>query len=255
MIGKNKIKLINSLKIKKYRKKYKLFLCEGLKTAKEFITSGYEANLIFKNKDNALPNFLANSKAEIIDASLDDFKKLSSFKTPSDLIVVFKLPEPKPLPASLTNELILYCDGIQDPGNLGTIIRTSAWFGLDRLICSPDTSDIYNPKTIQSAMGATAKIPVDYVSPDLFFNGSYTLPKDIFGADMKGENIYKTNLPKSAVVIMGNEGQGIRPDCQQYINRFLHIPAFTPNHPESLNVSVATSIILSEFRRQSLITN
>ncbi len=252
MISKNRIKLINSLKIKKYRKKHQLFFCEGLKTGQDFLLSNYEPKIIVKHKEVELPLLLRGCGAEIIDADFEDLKKISSFKTPAKLIFVFKMPEFITIPEVIENETILYCDGIQDPGNFGTIIRTAAWFGIDRLVCSKDTADLYNPKVIQSGMGATAKVPIHYTSADTFFEGSLRLPAEIFAADMKGENIYESSLPRAAVIILGNEGQGIRNEVALYINRRLHIPHFAERNsqPESLNVAAATAIMLSEFKRR-----
>lgn len=251
MLSKNKIKLINSLKIKKYRQKHSLFLCEGTKSCEEFLQSGYLPHTIIHEKGIVFSES-EHDKAEIIQADRNEIKKISSFKAPPELAVVFHIPPTTPIPQAIRKETILYCDGIQDPGNLGTILRTAAWFGIDRVVCSEDTADIYNPKTIQAAMGATAKIPVHYSAPKHFFDRSLQIPSFVFGADMQGRNIYSAELPDTAVIIMGNEGRGIRTTVAGYITHRLHIPNFAKagQNPESLNVAAATAVIFSEFKRR-----
>ena len=146
--------------------------------------------------------------------------------------------------------LVLALDGVQDPGNLGTIIRLADWFGVSQIICSTDCVDVYNPKVVQATMGAVFRMPVRYVDLPEFLkktNGCVT-----FAADMAGENVYEAELPQNAVLVMGNEGNGISDEVAQLVNRTIHIPSFntTGKTSESLNVAVATAILCSEFKRR-----
>ena len=173
-----------------------------------------------------------------------DLKKITALATPNSCLAVFKIPAEKKIGES---GLILALDSIRDPGNLGTILRLCDWFGIDQLICSKETVDIYNPKVVQATMGSIARVNVNYV--DLENVVSQTkLP--VFGTFMDGNNIYKTNLPQEGIIIMGNEANGISPELEKLIKNRLTIPRFgTLQKTESLNVATATAIILSEFRR------
>ena len=173
-----------------------------------------------------------------------DLKKITALATPNSCLAVFKIPAEKKIGES---GLILALDSIRDPGNLGTILRLCDWFGIDQLICSKETVDIYNPKVVQATMGSIARVNVNYV--DLENVVSQTkLP--VFGTFMDGNNIYKTNLSQEGIIIMGNEANGISPELEKLIKNRLTIPRFgTLQKTESLNVATATAIILSEFRR------
>ncbi len=174
-------------------------------------------------------------------------KKASSFKTVASVIGLFKIPKPK---AFSLNELpILILDTVQDPGNLGTIIRTAAWFGIKHIFCSPETVDVYSPKVVQATMGALGKVAVHYQSLPPFLERLQTKGISIFGTFLEGENIYKTDLPQQSAIVIGNEGKGISDELKPFINYPIHIPAFTKNPPESLNASVSTAIVCSELMR------
>jgi TrmH family RNA methyltransferase len=255
MLGKSKIKLINSLKLKKYRKKHRLFTAEGEKTIKDFLDTDFNLHylIVRKNFENRqkLP-----AKAESYEVSEHIMKKLSNFKNPPDVFAVFEIPE-YPLPGSeVNNQLSLYCDTVQDPGNLGTIIRTAAWFGIHTLFCSEDTADMFNPKVIQASMGAVAKSRLHYVNAKSFFEEKISPELPVFGADLEGENIHEADLPAAGIIVMGNEGQGIGRETQKYVSRQLYIPNFSDKgkQPESLNVAAAAAIICSEFRRRNKTT-
>lgn len=162
-------------------------------------------------------------------------------------MAVFKIPKEKQI---LTTGLIVALDSIRDPGNLGTILRLCDWFGIQQLICSKETVDIYNPKVVQATMGSLARVQVSYV--DLYhFLAQTAIP--IFGTFMEGANIYRTNLPQEGIIVMGNEANGISSEIEILIKNRLTVPRFgTLQKTESLNVATATAIILSEFRRSSL---
>ena len=240
MVSKNQIKLITSLQQKKYRFAHQLFFAEGIKVIQELVESNFELVHLYTTQNDF--EEVSKDKKTIIPES--DLKKITALATPNSCLAVFKIPTEKK-----TNEsgLILALDSIRDPGNLGTILRLCDWFGIDQLICSKETVDIYNPKVVQATMGSIARVNVNYV--DLENVVSQTkLP--VFGTFMDGNNIYKTNLPQEGIIIMGNEANGISPELEKLIKNRLTIPRFgTLQKTESLNVATATAIILSEFRR------
>lgn len=237
MLTAHTIKTIQSLDKKKYRQKYNLFLVEGNKIIKELPNSDYEIenlysidpeNITFKTKgiEKILPN---------------DLKKISFLQHPKDSVAVCKIPESKIL-TDVKIQLIL--DGIQDPGNLGTIIRLADWFGIEQIICSNDTVDVYNPKVIQATMGSFLRVNVFYTNLDEYLR-DYQYP--ILGTDMNGENIYETQFPERFSLVFGNEGNGIRPSTEDLISKMITIPRFGKSQStESLNVSMSAGIILGE---------
>ena len=176
-------------------------------------------------------------------------KKISSLSTPPDVIAVFKLPEEDVSDIRLDPEsLTLMLDGIQDPGNLGTIIRTADWFGIDTVICSKDTVDLYNPKTIQATMGSLKRVKVFYTDLEDILNKSEV--RNVYGTLLDGENIFERDLNSEGVIVMGNEGKGISDRIRTLVTDPLLIPpAREDSHPESLNVAVATAIVISQFRK------
>jgi TrmH family RNA methyltransferase len=189
---------------------------------------------------------------EIIVAGNNDIEKASLLKNPQEVIAVFAQPVVRLEKESLENNLTLVLDGIQDPGNLGTIIRLADWFGIRNLICSTDTADVYNPKTVQASMGGIAHVKVFYeLLPD-FLDNWKDLP--VYGTFLDGETIYDEKLAAAGFIVMGNEGNGIRPEVESRITRRLYIPPFPPGtkSTESLNVGVATAVVCAEFRRQQM---
>lgn len=234
---KSKIKLITSLQQKKYRQKYNLFVAEGVKVVKELLNSKLEVDSVFSTDESF--NY---HKLNLI--SEKELKKISTLKTPNKVLGLFKIPKEKELQ---NNGLILALDGINDPGNLGTIIRLCDWFGVKQLICSKNTVDCYNQKVIQSTMGSITRVQINYVDLPEFLSKT-NIP--IYTADMEGENVYKTELPKEAILIMGNEANGVSLEVNKIIDNKLTIPRFGDlQQTESLNVATATAILLSEFRR------
>lgn len=238
-LSKNQLKLITSLQQKKYRQKHKLFIAEGVKVVNELINSDFELDILFST-DDVLVN--KNQKTPII--SEVELKKISSLKTPNKVLGLFKIPEEKALQEK---GLTIALDEINDPGNLGTIIRLCDWFGVQQLVCSLNTVDCYNPKVIQSTMGSITRVQINYVElPD--FLSDTTLP--VFIADMDGKDVYKTKLPENAVLVMGNEANGISDEIKKIVENKIKIPRFgNLQQTESLNVATATAILLSEFRR------
>lgn len=238
-LSKNHLKLITSLRQKKYRQKHKLFVVEGVKVVNEFLASPFELHQLFSTEarfDLATP---------VIQISEAELKKASHLVNPNKVLAIFKIPDSV---AIESQGLILALDSINDPGNLGTIIRLCDWFGISQLICSSDTVDCYNSKVVQASMGSLTRVQVQYTDLPSFLKDT-ELP--IFVADMDGEDVYKSELPKEGILVMGNEANGISDTVNQFANRVLSIPRFGKiQQTESLNVATATAILLSEFRRK-----
>ena len=248
MLSKNKIKFIRSLEMKKFRNETACFLAEGNKLVADILPFFECECLIAKSSWLAAQgNVCAN---ELIIADDKDIERASLLKTPQDVLAVFRRPEYDLDNEVLKNELSLVLDGIQDPGNLGTIIRLADWFGIKRVICSPDTADVYNPKTVQASMGAIARVQVFYKSLTDWLDEIKNVP--VYGAFLEGKNIYTETLSYSGLIVMGNEGNGISPSVEKRITQKLYIPNYPPEaeSTESLNVAVATAIVCSEFRRK-----
>jgi TrmH family RNA methyltransferase len=238
-ITKNHLKLITSLNQKKYRIKNNLFIAEGTKVIHEFLNSSLELEQLFCVDDSDYKNVV--EKTNISEAVL---KKLSSLKTPNNALALFKIPEMKPL---LNSGLILALDDVNDPGNLGTIIRLCDWFGVEQLICSKNTVDCYNTKVVQATMGSLTRVSVVYIDLELYLEKS-DLPK--YATLMNSDSIYKTKLPENAILVMGNEANGISESILKLLNQSVSIPRFgNSQETESLNVATATAILLSEFKR------
>ena len=237
-LSKNHLKLITSLSQKKYRHKYKLFVVEGMKVVQEFLNSSYELEILFSTESSFsyLDNFIEVSEQEL--------KKISSLKTPNKVVALFKIPVEK---NSNSSGLIVALDAINDPGNLGTIIRLCDWFGVDKLLCSKETVDCYNTKVVQSSMGSLTRVAISYIDLKEYLL-SVSIP--IFTANMDGENVYEMKPPTSAVLVMGNEANGISNYIKEIVSTKITIPRYGNSQlTESLNVATATAILLSEFRR------
>lgn len=256
MISKSKIKLIKSLALKKIRIKENSFLVEGDKNVIEVLNSEYTVKKLFTTNLFFSENESICKKANYIDfIEREDLQKASLLKTPQNCLAICSLPKESEFPEKLENNLSIYLDEIQDPGNLGTIIRICDWYNIEYLFCSPNTADYFNPKVIQASMGSFSHISC--------FTATFTKVKQlaensgtpIYGAFLNGENIYGKILPQKAVLVVGNEGNGIKKKLENEINNKIKIPNFSTNNEgaESLNVSVATAIICSEFKRQHFI--
>lgn len=240
MVTKNQIKLITSLQQKKYRIKEKLFFAEGVKVIQELLQSNFELEHLYTTQQDF--NEISASKKTIISDS--DIKKISALANSNTCLGIFKIPKSQKIQE---RGLILALDDIRDPGNLGTILRLCDWFGIEELVCSSSTVDLYNPKVVQATMGSISRVNVNYIDLNLFIE---TTKLPVFGAFMDGKNIYKENLPKEGIIVMGNEANGISSSIEKMISERLTIPRFgTLKQTESLNVATATAIVLSEFRR------
>ena len=220
-----------------------MFIAEGIKGIQELLDASFELDHLYTTQ-NDFEMVSNNQKTVVSDA---DLKKISALATPNTCLAVFKMPKEKKMEAS---GLILVLDSVRDRGNLGTIMRLCDWFGIQQLICSKETVDIYNPKVVQATMGSIARVNVSYVDLNDFLTTT-SLP--VFGTFMNGDNIYKTALPQEGIIVMGNEANGISPELEKIIKNRLTIPRFgTIQKTESLNVATATAIVLSEFRSASL---
>jgi RNA methyltransferase, TrmH family len=242
MVTKHQIKLINSLRQKKFRQQYNLFVVEGIKGINEFLKSSFEMHSLYTTQ------LIFNSPQEkTFEISENELKKISSLKNPNIALAVFNIPK-----ATKPNQkgLIIALDDIRDPGNLGTIIRLCDWYGVSDLICSTATVDCYNSKVVQATMGSLTRVNVSYLDLNEYLKHSEI---EVFGAFMEGDNIYTQTLPNQGVVVLGNEANGISDKITSIVNRKVSIPRFGNNKTtESLNVANATAIILSEFRRRSI---
>lgn len=252
MLSKNKIKLINSLSLKKNRDEEELFVAEGEKIIKELIDAHFDITTIICS-DKFSERYIS-SDYETIVATDAEMKKISSLKTPSHILAICRKRNTLLNINNLVNDLTIALDDIQDPGNMGTIIRLASWFGIKEIICSSHTVDCYNPKVIQATMGSIAHVNIHYTDlPDLLSKiNKKGLP--VYGTFLDGENIYETGLTKNGIIVFGNEGNGISKEVEKQTSHKLLIPPYKQDiqNVESLNVSIATSIVCAEFRRRSM---
>lgn len=240
MVSKNQIKLITSLQQKKYRATHGLFIAEGFKVIQELLQSNFDLHHLFQTEPlfEAVHNEL---KSMISPAELS---KISALNTANNCLAIFKIPKVNPIKE---RGLIVVLDDIRDPGNLGTILRMCDWFGIDQLVCSRETVDLYNPKVVQATMGSISRVKVSYVDLVQWLTQA-KLP--VYGAVMSGRNIYKEKFPNEAIIVLGNEANGISPAVEDLIKNRVTIPRFGKlQQTESLNVAAAAAIVLSEFCR------
>jgi len=245
MLSKSQISLLKSLQHKKDRVEHGLFLVEGHKSVLEFINSPYQIEAVYHTTSFDSKMLKLSRKINLTEISANDLEKISSLKTPQGLVALIKMPSWPALDnAQLKQKFSIVLDGLQDPGNMGAIVRTADWFGIGQIICSTDTVDVYNPKVVQASMGSLARVKVFYA--DL----AAILPQiklPIFGAMLNGESIYQTNFGPEGLILMGNEGNGVRREIAQLISKAITIPRI--GHAESLNVGIATAIFCSEIAR------
>ena len=249
MISLSKIKLIKSLEQKKFRDETGLFIAEGTKLILDLL-SVFQCSILVGTHDWLAEN-KGVSATEIIEIEAREFSKISGQKSPQGVLAVFKKRDDTWRPEDLFQKLTLALDDIQDPGNLGTIIRIADWFGITDVFCSEHTADVYNSKTIQATMGALARVRVHSVNLAEFLN-TYPLNQPVYGTFMDGENVYDTSLSPYGIIVMGNEGNGISNDIEKLVTARLLIPNYPVGQltSESLNVGVATALICAEFRRR-----
>ena len=247
MISKNQIKYIRQLEQKKFRKRENCFVAEGPKVVGDLMHQ-YQPKAIFATEDwNGIELTGPVPVSRVTD---EELRRISFLQTPQQVLALFPIPEHTSYLSPLTSHLYLALDSVQDPGNLGTIIRIADWFGIDTIFCSEDTADAYNPKVVQATMGSLAHVHIIYTDLLQLFE---TLPNDfpVFGTLLDGEDIYQQPLSDYGIIVMGNEGNGISEAVRQRVTHRLLIPNFHQGpSAESLNVAIATAITCSEFRRR-----
>ena len=249
MISRTRIKWIKSLEMRKYRLQEKAFVAEGPKLVGELLP--YSTPLyIAATKDWLDANrHLLRAVKEVDEVSQTELERASLLRTPQSVLAVMPIPERRLDISSLQKKLVIALDSVQDPGNLGTILRIADWFGIHEVLCSEGTADVYNPKCVQSCMGALARVKVFYCNlPEVL--GQVEMP--VFGTFLDGTDIYKEELSQQGIIVMGNEGNGISQPVAKMVNRRLYVPNYPKGSltTESLNVAVATGIVCAEFRRR-----
>lgn len=244
-LSKSKFNIFASLGSAKMRKKHRLFTVEGEKSVSDTINS-FDVEAIVCVKGNIFDFSLGHGP--VYEVSTDEMRRLSNLTTPSSVMAVYKLPESDHSAVKhIGNGLYVLLDGIQDPGNLGTIVRTCHWFGIFTIFASKDTVDIYNPKTVQSTMGSISKVEIVYCDLEKLLEENPDMP--VYGTFLDGKNIFATKLEKRGFIVMGNEGKGISDKLRKHISQPLFIPPATSDHGESLNVAVATAITIAQFQK------
>lgn len=238
MVTKNQIKLVVSLKQKKYRSQHGLFVVEGEKLVNELLDAGLKSYWIFVDDVGLAQKF---ERSELVSGKT--LKQMSSLTRPSGVLGVFHMMGSEALGS---NDWVVVLDAVRDPGNLGTIIRLCDWFGIKRLVCSIDTVDCYNPKVLQATMGSIARVNIQYTDLKGFLDKT-DMP--IYGAYMDGEPVYGSNMAEKGVLVMGNEANGVSDEVGKFITQKISIPQFGGTTTESLNVATATAILLNEIRR------
>lgn len=250
MVSKNLAKLVRSLETKKGRKREGLFVAEGPKVVGDLMARCRPSQLIATAE--WIDGVGGKADCPIVEASDDELRRISFLQHPQQVIGLFPLPAATAVDVAATNgELWLALDGVQDPGNVGTILRLADWFGIDTVVCSHETADVYSPKVVQATMGSIARVNVAYADLPQFID---SMPQGVpvYGTLLDGNDIYRESLSPNGLIVMGNEGNGLSAEVRRRLTHRLLIPAFSRVHgAESLNVAIATAIVCSEFRRRS----
>lgn len=246
MVTKAEIQMVRSLADKKGRAEHGLFVAEGPKMVTEALTSRLRVRRVFGTEEYAdAPG------CEVVGRK--DLERMSALKTPQGVMALVEIPR-RDTPPQTAGGLILALDGVQDPGNMGTILRTADWFGIRTVVCSEDSADCFNPKVVQASMGAVFRVAVHYTALEVVLAQAAGDGTPVYGAFLDGENVYTADLgaAPTGIIVMGNEGNGIRRDIAATVTRRLYIPPYPAGRPssESLNVATATAILCSEFRRR-----
>ena len=247
MISKNQIKFVRQLEQKKYRQREGLFVAEGPKVVGDLLRHGWQPKALYAT--SAWEGVSGMTGSGMVQVSAEELQRLSFLQHPQQVLAVFPMPENREMPPLKQGRLYLALDGVQDPGNLGTIIRIADWFGINAIYCSTDTADVWNPKVVQATMGSIARVSLYYTDLPQMLK-SAEVP--VYGTLLDGEDIYSQPLSSDGVIVMGNEGNGLSAPVRELVDRKLLIPSFnsSPDMAESLNVAIATAITCSEFRRR-----
>ena len=244
MITRADIQLVRSLADKRARTETGLFVAEGAKLVGEITESSLHVRHIYSSREFAHPAFEP--------ASAKELERLSLLKTPSDTVAVVEIPHHRFDLEEAEHSLVLAMDEVQNPGNMGTIIRLADWFGISDIICTPNSADCFNPKVVQATMGAILRVRVHYLDLAATLNEARKRGIEVYGTFLEGENIYRSTLKQSGIIVMGNEGRGVSKEVAATVSHKLLIPPYPVDRhgSESLNVAIATSIVCSEFRRR-----
>jgi TrmH family RNA methyltransferase len=247
MLTKNTIKQIASLRQQKFRKELGLFVVEGRKMTEELLRSSFEMVGLYAT-EAFLTDYPAFAEAETV--SEVQMQQMSGQDTPPGILAVVRIPKQDEIKVS--SQIVLALDGIANPGNMGTLIRTAEWFGIQDVVCSSDCVELWNPKVVQATMGAIARVKVYYTDLPTFLSTMRQRQVPVYGTFLEGENIYQSNLSPHGIIVMGNEGRGISDAVRQQVTHKLFIPPYPADAltSESLNVGIATAITVSEFRKR-----
>lgn len=244
MLSKSQISLVKSLQQKKFRKENNLFFVEGIKAITEFLVSSFALNSIYIVSELVPKLPKLSHKQKVFEVSINELQKISALQNPQGVLAVFEIPKNIDITPEKINDLVIVLDGIQDPGNMGTIIRTADWFGFKHILCSLDTVDVYNPKVVQASMGSLGRVSIYYTELHNFFTEN-KLP--VYGALLNGDNIFNSKFEDKGYLIFGNEGNGISEQLKPFISKAITIPG--GEGTESLNVSISAAICCAEIRR------
>lgn len=255
MISKNKIKFLITLQKKKVREEENLYIIEGDKLVREFLAAGIRVKTVYAKPEfiSSLPASLKKSAEEIEAVTFDDLRQISTLKTPHNALAVIPVIQNEFVAASVFSSLCVALDFVQDPGNLGTIIRAAAWFGIKNIVCSETCVDVYNPKVIQSCMGAILHVNVNYTDLNSFLLEAEKKKIPVYGTLLEGKSVYEHPLSEKGIILLGNESKGISDNLLQFVSEKIVIPKFSTAKYgiDSLNVSMAASVVFSEFARRS----
>ena len=252
MLSKNQIKRIQSLARKKGRRDEGCFIAEGHKLVED-TWAAFECDTLLATRRWIDAHARAFDRP-VQEVTEQEMAKVSQLTTPTDVMAIYRIPRYRLDVEALRQELVLALDTVQDPGNLGTIVRLADWFGIRHIVCSPETADLYNPKVVQATMGALARVRL-YYTPLADFLGSMDRAT-VYGTFLDGVDLYRSTLTPRGVIVMGNEGNGISPELEPYIGSRLYIPSYPAGQPtsESLNVAMAAAITCAEFRRRQIVS-
>ena len=254
MLSKNKAKLIIALQKKKVREESGLFVIEGDKLIREFLEAGYDFRYLVAREEfiSGLSSLYLSRAGEITAVSDEELRKVSTLSTPHNALAVLPVFNGELKAGAAGNSLVAALDFIQDPGNLGTIIRAAAWFGIAGIVCSENCVDLYNPKVIQASMGAVMHVPVHYTRLSSFLGEARRKNIPVYGTLLEGRSIYEHRLGANGIILLGNESKGISQEIKPFISEIISIPGprFSLPGIESLNVSMASAVVFSEFRRR-----
>ena len=255
MISKSKIRFIRSLQNKKVRDEERLFVIEGDKLVREFLAARFPVRMLIAKPEflsSLLPEMIQNIN-EIEAVSYEELKQMSTLKTPHNALAIVQIPESEMIVSEIIKQFCVALDFVQDPGNMGTIIRAAGWFGIKNIVCSFDCVDVYNSKVIQASMGALLHVNVFYLDLKKLFTSAAENSVAVFGTLLEGDSIYKHKLDSKGIILLGNESKGISDEFIPFITEKIRIPKYSNAKEgiDSLNVGMAASVVFSEFLRKS----